>query len=80
MHILAGSEPRAKRQKKDKLGRKSALERLKGLKGSKNKYEVSQVDHLFDTVDEKEYTNRVLARQDDDWIVDEGEELAFLTE
>lgn len=79
MRILVGSEPRAKRQKKDKFGRNAALERLKGLKGSKHKYEVSQVDDIFDTVDEKEYTNRVLARQDDDWIVDEGE-LAVLTE
>jgi hypothetical protein len=27
---------------------------------------------VYETVDEKEYTKQVLARQDDDWIVDDG--------
>lgn len=38
----------------------------------KNKYEVSDVDSIFDTVDEKEYSKKVYERQTDDWIVDDG--------
>ncbi|CAG4963801.1 unnamed protein product [Parnassius apollo] len=68
---LAGS--RAKRQKVDKHGRLSALEKLKQLKGkgSKHKYDVDEMENVYDTVDEKEYHDRVLQRQDDDWIEDD---------
>ncbi|KAL4705659.1 hypothetical protein ACJJTC_011221 [Scirpophaga incertulas] len=61
---------RAKRQKVDKHGRLSAFEKLKQLKGkgSKHKYDVNEVENVYDTVDEKEYTDRVLQRQEDDWI------------
>ncbi|XP_068086405.1 DNA polymerase alpha catalytic subunit [Anabrus simplex] len=62
---------RAKRQKLDKKGRFAALEKLKQLKGSKHKYEISSVENVYEEVDEKEYTKRVLNRQDDDWIVDD---------
>lgn len=67
-------EPRAKRQKKDKFGRLAAFEKLKNLKGkgSKHKYEINEIDNVYETVDEKEYTKKVLSRQDDDWIVDDG--------
>lgn len=67
-------EPRAKRQKKDKFGRLAALEKFKSLKekGTKHKYEVNDVDNVYETVDEKEYTKKVLSRQEDDWIVDDG--------
>lgn len=65
------AQHRVKRQKVDKGGRFAALEKLKQLKGSKHKYEVEDnVDNVYDTVDEKEYEKRVLARIDDDWIED----------
>lgn len=52
----------------------SAFERLKQLKGKgvKNKYDVDELENVYDTVDEKEYTERVLQRQEDDWIDDDG--------
>lgn len=63
---------RAKRQKVDKTGRLSALEKLKQLKGkgSKHKYDVDELENVYDLVDESEYSNRVLQRQEDDWIED----------
>ncbi|XP_060810527.1 DNA polymerase alpha catalytic subunit [Amyelois transitella] len=65
---------RSKRQKVDKHGRLSAFEKLKQLKGKgvKHKYDVDELENVYDTVDEKEYTDRVLQRQDDDWIEDDG--------
>lgn len=54
----------------DKTGRLSAFEKLKALKGSKNKYEVDDLDSVYEIVDEKSYTKKVLERQNDDWIVD----------
>lgn len=61
---------RQKRQKLDKNGKFAALQRLKELKGSKNKYEVSDVDCVYEEIDEKEYGKKVLERADD-WIVDD---------
>lgn len=54
------------------IGRASAFERLKSLKGKKNKCVIEEVENVYDEVDEKEYAKRVLSRQEEDWIVDEG--------
>lgn len=75
MHIYNfdfAASSRSKRQKVDKHGRMSALERLKQLKGkgSKHKYDVDEMENVYDTVDESEYSERVLQRQEDDWIED----------
>lgn len=69
--MFLSASGRQKRQKLDKQGKFAALQRLKDLKGSKNKYEVSDVDRVYEEVDEKEYGRKVLERADD-WIVDDG--------
>lgn len=72
-NVLASTSGRTKRQKVDKTGRLSALERLKEARsGGKRKYEVEELKNIYDEVDEKEYSNTVLKRQRDDWIVDDG--------
>lgn len=72
MYLLFVAAQRAKRQKTDRHGRFSAFEKLKQLKGKgvKHKYDVDVLENVYDTVDEKEYTERVLQRQEDDWIED----------
>ncbi|KAG5343557.1 DPOLA polymerase, partial [Acromyrmex charruanus] len=70
----ASTSGRSRRQKIDKTGRLSALERLKEARsGNKRKYEVEELENVYDEVDEKEYSDTVLKRQRDDWIVDDGE-------
>lgn len=63
---------RARRTKQDREGRFAALQKLKDLKGTKNKITVAEVDNVYEEVDEKEYSKRVQRRQEDDWIIDDG--------
>lgn len=62
---------RPKRQKRDPFGKMKAFEKLKLVKsgGGKNKYEVDAIDNVYEEVTEEEYTEAVLKRQHDDWIV-----------
>lgn len=72
--FVLGDEPagRSKRQKVDKGGRLAALDKFRQLKGKKRKYEVEELDNVYEEVDEKDYSKAVLERQNDDWIVDDG--------
>uniref|UniRef100_W5KK76 DNA polymerase n=1 Tax=Astyanax mexicanus TaxID=7994 RepID=W5KK76_ASTMX len=63
---------RSRREKREKVGRKSALEQLKrAKKGEKIKYEVEDISSVYEEVDEEQYSKMVRDRQDDDWIIDD---------
>lgn len=53
--------------------RYEALAKLKKLKsdGTKHKYEVKPMQNVYEEVSEQEYTDRVVQRQHDNWIVDD---------
>ncbi|XKL64150.1 hypothetical protein PGB90_004236 [Kerria lacca] len=62
---------RRKRIKKESSSKLAAFEKLKQAKneGKKHKYEVGLIENVYEEVSEKEYTDTVLKRQEDDWIV-----------
>jgi len=64
---------RPKRQKVGQTSRFEALAKLKKLKtdGTKHKYEVEPMKNVYEEISEQEYTNRVVKRQQDNWIVDD---------
>uniref|UniRef100_A0A7N8X612 Polymerase (DNA directed), alpha 1 n=1 Tax=Mastacembelus armatus TaxID=205130 RepID=A0A7N8X612_9TELE len=66
------AKSRSKREKREKVGRKSALEQLKKAKmGEKIKYEVEEITSVYEEVDEEQYSKMVRERQEDDWIIDD---------
>ncbi|XP_033841473.1 DNA polymerase alpha catalytic subunit [Periophthalmus magnuspinnatus] len=66
------AKSRSRREKREKFGRKSALEQLKkAKKGEKIKYEVEEFTSVYEEVDEEEYSKMVRDRQEDDWIIDD---------
>ncbi|KAL2085873.1 hypothetical protein ACEWY4_019193 [Coilia grayii] len=63
---------RSRREKREKVGRKTALEQLKrAKKGEKVKYELDDCENVYEEVDEEQYSRMVRDRQDDDWIIDD---------
>lgn len=69
---MEGSE-RRRREKRGSSSKFAAFEKLKQAKneGKKNKYEIAPLENVYEEVSEKEYTNTVLKRQEQDWIVDD---------
>uniref|UniRef100_A0A3Q2FW74 DNA polymerase n=1 Tax=Cyprinodon variegatus TaxID=28743 RepID=A0A3Q2FW74_CYPVA len=66
------AKSRSRREKREKVGRKSALEQLKkAKKGEKIKYEVEELTSVYEEVDEDQYSKMVRERQEDDWIIDD---------
>ncbi|KAF7213996.1 DNA polymerase alpha catalytic subunit isoform X2 [Nothobranchius furzeri] len=66
------AKSRSRREKREKVGRKSALEQIKKAKlGQKIKYEVDEITSVYEEVDEEQYSKIVRDRQEDDWIIDD---------
>ncbi|XP_073983842.1 DNA polymerase alpha catalytic subunit isoform X2 [Rhodnius prolixus] len=65
---------RPKRCSSAKQKKLEILERMRNTRksGKKNKYDIGELENVYEEVDEKEYTKTVLSRQEDDWIVDDG--------
>jgi len=64
---------RSRREKKDRYGRKAALEHFREARsGQRPRYVIAEEHNIYEEVDEEEYSKIVRDRQDDDWIVDDG--------
>lgn len=63
---------RPKRRRLDKSGRIAALEKMRNLKGKKNKYNVDPMENIYDIVDEEEYAKRVNQQASEQWIDEDG--------
>lgn len=63
---------RPKRRRVDKTGRLEALEKIRNLKGKKNKYDVDTIQNVYDVVNEEEYKSRVLEKASADWLEEDG--------
>ncbi|CAH1175786.1 unnamed protein product [Phaedon cochleariae] len=63
---------RSKRARRETSYKAKAFEKFKQLKsGTRSKYEIEELDNVYEIVEEKDYVRKVLDRQDDDWIVDD---------
>jgi len=71
VNFIESSRP--KRQKLGQTSRFEAFEKLKKLKsdGTKHKYEIEPMQNVYEEVSEQEYTDRVVKRQQDNWIIDD---------
>lgn len=64
--------PRPKRRRVAVEKRNQVLDRLKALKGKKNKYDIDEVQNVYDVVDEDEYQNIVADKAQSNWIEEDG--------
>lgn len=64
---------RPKRRRVDRTGRLEALEKIRSLKGKKNKYDVNEMQNVYDVVDEEEYKERVLKKAGENWLEEDEE-------
>uniref|UniRef100_A0A2S2P4V9 DNA polymerase n=2 Tax=Schizaphis graminum TaxID=13262 RepID=A0A2S2P4V9_SCHGA len=73
MNDNSAETSRPRRQKVGQTSRFEALAKLKKLKtdGTKHKYEVEPMKNVYEEISEQEYTDRVVKRQQDNWIVDD---------
>ncbi|XP_014254893.1 DNA polymerase alpha catalytic subunit [Cimex lectularius] len=69
-----GPKERPRRVSSAKQKKLELLEKMRSTikGGKKNKYDIGELENVYDEVDEQEYSKRVVRRQEDDWIVDDG--------
>uniref|UniRef100_A0A336MVQ2 DNA polymerase n=1 Tax=Culicoides sonorensis TaxID=179676 RepID=A0A336MVQ2_CULSO len=65
-----GENHRPKRRRVDK--RSAALEKMRNLKGKKNKYKIDELENVYDMVDEDEYAKKVSLQAAEHWIDEDG--------
>lgn len=70
---------RPKRRRVDKSGRLAALEKMRNLKGKKNKYNIDEMENVYDIVNEDEYAKKVNEQASEHWIDEDGWYLILIT-